>query len=260
MYLNLTENQKKQLSKGKTIQVRPEQMDDGDLDISAHLEPKDYKKLVRAYNSGRGTRINGGNLLGQIYLGARKMGLSKGDVKAVGRYLQPISRAFLKNSQSGLTDIATKVPQMATAKAMSGLNGKSAPSDVVGSGFRGKGIRGGEVSGNPYMPTALKGGSLISTIKRKTKMSKGDIGAIGRWAQPITRPFLKNSQSGLAQIATKVPQLATEKAMSKLNGAGIRGGRVYTDGKDILRVDQQAFQAPIPINPEFNRSYGVGYR
>ena len=216
---------------------------------------------VHRNRKGKGCRLSGGNLLGQIYLGARKMGLSKGDVNSVGRYLQPISRAFLKNSQSGLVDIATKVPQLATQNAMAGLNGSnSAPSDVVGSGFRG-----GDVSANPYLPTSLKGGSLISTIKRKTNFSRGDLGAITRYSQPIARPFLKNSQTGLKQMAERIPQIATEKAMKKLNGAGIRGGGIrggalYKDGKDILRQDVQAFHSPIPINPEFHKSYGVGYR
>jgi hypothetical protein len=261
MFLDLSENQKRNLSKGKNVQVRHEQMNCGDTDISQHLEAKHYKKLVRAYEKGRGHRLNGGNLLGQIYLGAKKMGLSKGDVNAVGRYFQPVSRAFLKSSQTGLTQLASAAPQAIAQNAMAGLSGgpsAGAPASVAGAGFRGGGFRGG--SANPYMPTHLKGGNLVSTIQRKTGLSKGDMGAIGRYAQPISRAFLRSSQDGLKAVGERIPQIATAKAMGALGGAGIYGGKVYTDSKDVMRHDVQSFYGPIPVNPEFVRNLSIAYK
>jgi len=233
MKVNLTEKQLRRLYNGHNVQIKPADIGAGDYDFSK-LEAKQLKKLEKAKKLNKGFRMTpdltmGAGILGSLKkFGKSKIGLSDGDIKAIGNFSKPILRNFRNSSQKGLTEVAAVAPQIAAQEALK----------------------------------AMAGAGVLSSIRKKTGLSKGDMKAVKGFMKPVLRAGRKSSQEALTQFAEEAPRVAAQQALSALAGGSVnpylpteylsqtggaavkpKGVRVYKDGYTILRPDQPGFKA-----------------
>ena len=287
MKINLSEAQLKKILSGKSVQIANCDIGCGDCDIG-DMELKHLKKVHKAGISGKGIRLNGGMLEGCGILSSlkklgRRVGLSNGDMRAIGSFARPL----LNKTSKAVSNVASRAVDVGENQAMMGLAGAGV---------------------NPYMPK-LDGGAfnlkkkINRFISKDLGLSKKDVRNIGRKTGLTKRAYSeldKAKKKALTKGTTSYPKNENADLLDmndnmdentnynmdenmnynvdenytggsfKSRGKGLRGGSfkggsfrggsfkskggsltkssgLYDDNNDRLRTNQQAFAPPVAL-------------
>jgi hypothetical protein len=225
MKLDLNEKQRKALQKGKSIQLKHEQIGRG---FNVNLHPMNEKKILKAYRGGKGVRVDLTG--GEIGMEGGKFSINKSlkdigikrnvnqTIKKTAPVVRTINRGLKTAGLDSLQEMAITqavdfLPVPAPVKAIIAKQvTKQADKAIAGAGFKGAGIRGGRLANpnpNPYLPTAFMTGQGFRV------------------------------HDGAGFKGGKLP-------------ISSKGSKVYEDQRNVLRSGQAGFVAEAEFDPSIN--------
>jgi hypothetical protein len=229
MKLDLNEKQRKALQKGKSIQLKHEQIGRG---FNVNLHPMNEKKILKAYRGGRGVRVDltGGEIGmegGKFSLNRtmKDIGIKKKvnqTIKKTAPVVRTINRGLKTAGLDSIQEMAINqaidfLPVPAPVKTIIAKQvTKQADKAIAGAGF--KGGRLANPNPNPYLPTAFMTGQGFRT---------GNDGVRGAGFKGA------GFKGGKLPISSK-------------------GSKVYEDQRNVLRPNQSGFIADAEFDPSIN--------
>jgi hypothetical protein len=206
MKLDLCDKQCQTLRKGKSIQLKHEQIGRG---FNVNLHPMNEKKIMKAYKANKGVRVHlTGNEIGDMEGGKFSVNRTMKDIgikrkvnrtiKKTAPVVRTINRGLKSAGLDSLQEMAINqavdmlpIPTVAKTSISKAIS-KRADKAIAGAGFKG-----GKVA-NPYLPTAFMRGEGFSnggSFRNYNKIRGGSIGD-GTKTFDDQRNILRSGQAG----------------------------------------------------------------